>query len=199
MNKMEKSIRNTILVLICIFFIASVTLIGCKSVNITDDVDENGESSSDYGRDTTNIISVFGDMIDKLGHTDAVGDDIEKGIEPVGCTSIVYEIKDESSVEEKNYSDAEIEDAMSILRDRVDKMGYTGAVVERYGEKTILIEIPGVEDPEEAIQEIGSTAKLSFVDSNGNEVLTGDDVVRADAVFGGDYDGNGVSEWFISL
>lgn len=130
--------------------------------------------------------------------TGIVDGGIKRGLDLVGGTSIVYGIKDDGSGEIKDYSDAEIEEVISMLRDRIDRRGYTEAVVARYGENMILVEIPDIDDPEDAIQAIGSTAKLSFVDSNGNEVLTGDNVVNAEAVFS-DSDGNGVSEWFISL
>ncbi len=122
---------------------------------------------------------------------------IKRGLDLVGGTSIVYGIKDDGSGAETDYSGS-MEEVISMLRDRVDRRGYTEAVVAAYGENMILVEIPDIDDPEEAIQAIGSTAKLSFVDSNGTEVLTGDDVVKAEAVYG-DSDGNGIAEWFISL
>ena len=122
---------------------------------------------------------------------------IKRGLDLVGGTSIVYGIKDDGSGEVKDYSDS-IEEVISMLQDRVDRRGYTEAVVAAYGDNMILVEIPDIDDPEEAIQTIGSTAKLTFVDSNGKEVLTGDDVKKAEAIYG-DSDGNGAAEWFISL
>ena len=123
---------------------------------------------------------------------------IKRGLDLVGGTSIVYGIKDDGSGNAVNYSDADIEEVVSMLRDRTDRRGYTEAVVARYGDNMILVESPDIDDPEAAIQAIGSTAKLAFVDSNGKEVLTGDNVKKAEAIFG-DSDGNGSSEWFISL
>ncbi len=122
---------------------------------------------------------------------------IKRGLDLVGGISIVYGIKGADSGE-LNVSSEDMEEVISMLRDRVDRRGYTEAVVASYGDNMILVEIPDIDDPEAAIQAIGSTAKLSFVDSNGTEVLTGDDVVSAEAVYG-DSDGNGISEWFISL
>ena len=95
---------------------------------------------------------------------------IKRGLDLVGGTSIVYGIKDDESGNAVNYSDADIEEVISMLRDRIDRRGYTEAVVARYGDNMILVEIPDIDDPEAAIQAIGSTAKLSFVDSNGKEV-----------------------------
>ncbi len=120
---------------------------------------------------------------------------IKRGLDLVGGTSIVYGVKGDEDVE---IGAADMEEVISMLRDRIDRRGYTEAVVATYGENMILVEIPDIDDPEEAIQAIGSTAKLSFVDSNATEVLTGDDVVKAEAIYG-DSDGNGAAEWFISL
>ncbi len=122
---------------------------------------------------------------------------IKRGLDLVGGTSIVYGIKDDGSGELTDFSDS-MDEVISMLRDRVDRRGYTEAVVATYGDNMILVEIPDIDDPEQAIQAIGSTAKLSFVDSNNKEVLTGDDVVKAEAVYG-DSDGNGIPEWYISL
>lgn len=122
---------------------------------------------------------------------------IKRGLDLVGGTSIVYGIKGNDSGE-FNVSAEAMEEVISMLRDRIDRRGYTEAVVATYGDNMILVEIPDIDDPEAAIQAIGSTAKLTFVDSNNEVVLTGDDVVKAEAIYG-DSDGNGVAEWFISL
>lgn len=132
-----------------------------------------------------------------LNLTGVVNGGIKRGLDLVGGTSIVYGIKDSGS-EQATYSDSDVEEVVSMLRDRVDRRGFTEANVARYGDNMILVEIPDIDNPEEAIRQIGSTAKLSFVDSNDKEVLTGDNVVKAEALFG-DSDGNGTSEWFISL
>ena len=61
----------------------------------------------------------------------------------------------------------------------MDWKGWTEAEVAREGDKRIRVQIPGVEDAEEAIQEIGQTAQLSFADEDGNVLLTGDMVKDA--------------------
>ncbi len=62
-----------------------------------------------------------------------------------------------------------------VLRNRIDEMGLTEPNVYIQGEKRIVIELPGVENAEQAIDLIGSTAQLSFC-----EVLPGNIVKMND-------------------
>ena len=59
-------------------------------------------------------------------------------------------------------------------------------------------QIPGVEDAEEAIQEIGQTAQLSFADEDGNVLLTGDMVKDATKQVGSTSK-NGASQPYVAL
>ncbi|TMN35554.1 protein translocase subunit SecD [Pseudoalteromonas sp. S2755] len=52
--------------------------------------------------------------------------------------------------------------ALSTLRSRIEELGITEAVTQRQGTNYIRIELPGVQDPEQAKRIIGATAKLSF-------------------------------------
>ncbi|WP_029917662.1 protein translocase subunit SecD [Pelobacter seleniigenes] len=81
---------------------------------------------------------------------------------------------------EKNYrlSDNEIENikdyavrqALETLRNRVDQFGVSEPTLQRQSDNRILIQLPGVEDPERAISLLGKTARLEFkiVDENAN-------------------------------
>ncbi len=62
-----------------------------------------------------------------------------------------------------------------VLRNRIDEMGLTEPNVYIQGDKRIVIELPGVENAEDAIAVIGSTAQLSFCEVvAGNVVSAGD-------------------------
>jgi len=122
---------------------------------------------------------------------------IKRGLDLVGGSSIVYAVKNDGT-ETVTYSEEDMEQVITMLRDRVDQRGYTEAVVARYGEDKILVEIPDVKDPYEAMQKIGTTANLTFVDSEGTVIVEGSNVKSAEAVYG-DSTGSGVNGWFISL
>ncbi|MDE6181813.1 MAG: protein translocase subunit SecD [Eubacteriales bacterium] len=69
--------------------------------------------------------------------------------------------------------------AMSMIQQRLDRKGWTEANVYQEGKNRIRVEIPGIEDAETAVQEIGQTAKLTFTDITGNVLVEGKDVVNA--------------------
>lgn len=79
----------------------------------------------------------------------------------------------EASWEEK------MDSAVSMIQQRLDRKGWTEANVYQEGDKRIRVEIPGIDDVETAVSEIGQTAKLSFVDINGQVVVKGEDVINA--------------------
>lgn len=55
-----------------------------------------------------------------------------------------------------------IEQTVSIIRQRVDEIGVSEAEVTSAGTNNILVQMPGIEDEEEAVEVIGSTAQLTF-------------------------------------
>ncbi len=55
-----------------------------------------------------------------------------------------------------------IDQAIETIRNRIDQFGVTEPVVQRQGEDHILIQLPGIADPERAKNIIGKTALLEF-------------------------------------
>ena len=103
---------------------------------------------------------------------------IEQGLDLSGGVDIVYE------ADKETVTDAEMASAISLLQGRLDWSGWTEAEVAREGNKRIRVQIPGVENAEEAIQQIGQTAQLFFMDSSGKVLLTGDMVKTAERQVG---------------
>ncbi len=111
-------------------------------------------------------------------------DAVSKGLDLVGGSSITYIAEpDENSPEDFDMSQA-LDTVESMLRQRLDTLNLTEATITRVGQDQVRIEIPGIDNPEEAVQKLGSTAKLEFKDSNGNVVLEGKDVKEAIATYG---------------
>ena len=67
-------------------------------------------------------------------------------------------------VEGAEVTDEAMNTATSIVENRVNGLGVVEAVVQRAGERFIVVEIPGIQDPEQAISTIKGTALLEFVD-----------------------------------
>ncbi len=67
-----------------------------------------------------------------------------------------------------------VEQTIKTLRNRADQFGVTEPTIARRGESNILIQLPGVKDPERAMDMIGRTAQLEFkiVDAAASQVLS---------------------------
>jgi preprotein translocase subunit SecD len=55
-----------------------------------------------------------------------------------------------------------IEQAMEILRRRIDPEGTREVTIQRQGDTRVIVEVPGVSDTEELRRRIGTTAKMTF-------------------------------------
>lgn len=64
----------------------------------------------------------------------------------------------------------------SVLENRVNAMGISEAQVSIEGNNRIRVEMPGVENAEEAIEQIGRTAQLQFYLADGTLALTGEGI-----------------------
>jgi preprotein translocase subunit SecD len=74
-----------------------------------------------------------------------------------------------------------IQKSIGILRNRVDQLGVAEPIIQGEGNSRIIIELPGVQDPEAAADFIGRTAEMEFKDENGNVVLSGENLTEAKA------------------
>jgi len=55
-----------------------------------------------------------------------------------------------------------VERALEIIRNRVDQFGVSEPLIVKQGDKWIVVQLPGVKDPQKAIEIIGKTAMLEF-------------------------------------
>ncbi|MBQ9092081.1 MAG: protein translocase subunit SecD, partial [Anaerotignum sp.] len=117
---------------------------------------------------------------------------IEQGLDLRVGVDIVYE------ADKEVVTKAEMAAAISLLQGRLDWNGWTEAEVAQEGDKRIRVQIPGVKNAEDAIQQIGQTAQLTFVDNAGNVLLTGDMVETAEKQVGA-VDANGPSVPYVAL
>ncbi len=117
--------------------------------------------------------------------------DMKLGLDIEGGIIVTYEVITEETGDDLALTMRQTKD---VLQQRIDAMGLTEPNIYVEGEKRIVIELPGVKNAEEAINLIGSTAKLGFYTvepshpvtagmpldtSYMTEVLTGSDVKNA--------------------
>ncbi len=76
----------------------------------------------------------------------------------------------------------EMEAAKSVIENRINALGVAEPEVRLEGSNRISVELPGVEDAEEAVRVIGTTAKLQFVRyDNGEVIVEGGQLKKASA------------------
>jgi preprotein translocase subunit SecD len=82
-----------------------------------------------------------------------------------------------SSRDVETIKDYAVRQALETLRNRVDQFGVSEPTLQRQGENRILIQLPGVKDPQRAIALLGKTARLEFKmvaeDADPQEALAG--------------------------
>jgi protein-export membrane protein SecD len=108
----------------------------------------------------------------------SVEDGISLGLDLVGGSEITYEAVIPDGTTDEEISDG-MDSAVAMLRQRLDTLGYSEANVLTSTSNRIVVEIPNVEDPEEAVQMLGTTAIIEFRDCDGNVLLTGTDLASA--------------------
>ena len=140
------------------------------------------------------------------------------GLDLKGGTQIVLETKDSPRVKADRESTNR---ALEILRGRVDALGVTEPTLALVGERRILVELPGLQDPREATDVIGRTAQLSFhvvqgpsqpgspsptgttavQDEDGQPVLVGPTVLDGNGVknAGAERPPDGLGSWVVSV
>ncbi|MGX8795571.1 protein translocase subunit SecD [Fusibacter sp. JL298sf-3] len=88
-----------------------------------------------------------------------VKDQMKLGLDVKGGVAVVYEAQTDETGDDLKKT---MEQTKSVIGKRVDEMGLTEPVVTIQGENRISIELPGVENAEQAAAAIGQTALLEF-------------------------------------
>ena len=99
---------------------------------------------------------------------------IKLGLDLSGGVSITYRIKDD------NPSDKDVSDTIAKLEERAESYT-TEYSVYKSGDDRITVEIPGVDDPNKVLEDLGSPGSLYFIsqyDSDGNANYTADSSVQ---------------------
>ena len=117
-------------------------------------------------------------------------DRMKLGLDVKGGVYVVMEAQTDLKGEELRTL---MEQTQAVVEERVNQMGLAEPVVTIEGEKRIRVELPGAEDAQEAIEQIGRTAQLQFALADGTIVLDGGNVKNAEAVMDNDSAGYAVA------
>jgi SecD/SecF fusion protein len=90
------------------------------------------------------------------------------GLDLSGGTQLIYE--GEPSADNPTVDKEDIDNAIEIIRDRVDALGVSEPEIAPLGQTQIQISLPNVQDTQRAIEQVGDTAKLYFYDLEPNVI-----------------------------
>ena len=138
------------------------------------------------------IALVFGWYVTLFGIGDKTKDDaitsvksaLKYGLDIDGGVYVVMEAKTDLTGDELKKL---MEQTRAVLDNRVNQMGVAESSVTIEGNKRLRVEIPGMEDAEDAIKAIGKTAQLYFILADGSVVLDGSHVKDAQIATDGSY------------
>ena len=140
---------------------------------------------------------------------------IRLGLDLVGGSRIVYEAELPEGYDMGDLA-GDMQTAQAMIRQRLTSQGFTEATVALTGDNRLTVEIPQITNPEEAVQTLGTTAQLLFMDMDGyNEyvaaltenpsadaaqyaLLTGADVDGASAQYG-QADSSGMQQHYVQV
>jgi len=113
------------------------------------------------------------------------------GLDLQGGIHLVMEVDIEGM--ESDEASKAVDQAMTVLTNRVDQFGLAEPVVQRQGDNRIIIELPGMKDVERAKNLIGQTARLEF------KILKSDEDIafirdKIDLIVTGEDDSTAVSD-----
>jgi protein-export membrane protein SecD len=86
---------------------------------------------------------------------------LKLGLDLVGGMHLLLELDQTDLPSGASTRDA-LDQAMRILRNRIDQFGVAEPIIQRQGDDRILVQLPGLLDKERAVQLIGQTAQLEF-------------------------------------
>jgi preprotein translocase subunit SecD len=87
---------------------------------------------------------------------------INLGLDLQGGTRLVLEGQETDKIK---VSDDAMSGVVAVIRNRIDSLGVTEPNIQRKGKDQVIVELPGIKDPERAIKIIGDTALLEFVEA----------------------------------
>lgn len=83
------------------------------------------------------------------------------GLDLQGGLAVVLQAK---STQKEAVTDAKMSQTVKVIQDRVNKLGVSEPEIQRQGSDQISVQLPGIKNPDQALDVIGKTAVLGFWD-----------------------------------
>lgn len=85
---------------------------------------------------------------------------ITQGLDIQGGLSVILTAK---PAQGKSVTASDMDRAELIIRNRIDKLGASETSIQRQGNDSILVQIPGIKNASQALKILGSTGRLEFI------------------------------------
>ncbi|HWI54609.1 MAG TPA: protein translocase subunit SecD, partial [Desulfobacteria bacterium] len=105
-------------------------------------------------------------------------ENINLGLDLQGGVHVVLEAVDTPDAPVKPDS---IDKVKAVIENRVNGLGVKEPIIQKEGNRRLIVELAGVQDAESAIATIDKTAMLKFVTADGKVVVKGEDLKDAQA------------------
>ncbi|MFH0905130.1 MAG: protein translocase subunit SecD [bacterium] len=103
---------------------------------------------------------------------------IHQGLDLQGGTHLAYST-DLSKVDEKGQADA-VTGVVEVIRRRIDALGVAEPIIQKTRDNSrVIVELPGIQDVNQAIDLIGATAQLEFMEGVEGKSLEGNNLKSA--------------------
>ena len=129
---------------------------------------------------TLRVASVFVVIFIALFLSLPLNEKINLGLDLQGGSHIILECVDTPNAPVDN--DA-VNRVLEIINNRINPEGVKEPIIQRQGTTRILVQLPGMDDPQEAEDLIGKTALLEFKNEEGKTLLTGAHLINAKSSF----------------
>lgn len=110
-----------------------------------------------FGRYKFSLIASMVIAFGSLAGVIAAGWTPRQGLDLAGGVSIILRAEGEGSDDP-----GVLDQTVTIIRNRIDSLGVAESEVSRAGTSNILIQLPGLENEEQALELVGTTAQLTF-------------------------------------
>lgn len=102
--------------------------------------------------------------------------DVNLGLDLQGGVHVVLEAKD---TPDSQVTPEAMKQLQAVLQNRVDQFGVAEPIIQAQGKNRMIVELAGINDPDEAINSMVKTAFLEFKTPDGKTVITGKDLKDA--------------------
>lgn len=101
---------------------------------------------------------------------------VNLGLDLQGGVRVVLQAHD---TDEVRVTSERMEELKAVIENRVNALGVAEPLIQVQGDDRLIVELAGIDDPEEAVNTIIKVAYLEFVTEDGEAVVTGTDLKDA--------------------